>query len=282
MKKLTRKLTAVLSVVIIITVLFSSCSLTGNDTKYKETADGYGLYRTTNTSTQTEVTVPDTYEGRPVTELMAFCLANSEYLKMLNIGDNIKVIDIWALTNCPVLEKINVSEGNQYFTSVDGVLYNKDMTELLCYPNGKTPLETDDKGNIIGGGTLVIPETVVSIRDNAFYMCGNLYSITFNNGLQKIGNKAFLKCGNLQEINLPNTVTDIGEDAFSYCNAVKALEIPSSVQTIGSYAFFSTASKIEKIVVHKNSAEDLTLGDDWIPSKKDKIREKVPVEYVGE
>lgn len=281
MKKRTRTLLTVLSAMLIILLLFSSCSLTGDETTYKETEDGYGLYRNKSTSTQEVLTVPDTYEGKPVTELMAFCLANSEYLKELHIGDNIKVIDIWALTNCPLLEKIVVSESNPYFTSVDGVLYNKDMTELLCYPNGKTPLTTDSTGAVTGGGTLVLPDSVVSIRDNAFYMCSNLYSVTFNEGLQRIGNKAFLKCGNLQKIELPNTVTDIGTDAFSYCNAVKTLEIPASVQTIGDYAFFSTASEIEKIVVHKDSENDLTLGKDWTPSKKDSIREKVPVEYVG-
>ncbi|MGN0570561.1 MAG: leucine-rich repeat domain-containing protein [Candidatus Fimenecus sp.] len=281
MKKRIRNLFILLSATLALTLLCSACSLTGNETTYKENADGYALYRYESTSTQTVFTVPDTYEGQPVTELMAFCLANSEYLKELHIGANIQTIDVWALTNCPVLEKITVSEDNPYFTAVDGILYTKDMTELICYPNGKTPLVTDSTGAVTGGGTVVLPDSVISIRDNAFYMCSNLYSVTFNEGLQRIGNKAFLKCGNLQKIELPNTVTDIGSDAFSYCNAVKALEIPASVQSIGDYAFFSTSSQIEKIIVHKNEESELTLGKDWIPNKKDSIRDKVPVEYVG-
>lgn len=281
MKKRTHKIVAVITVILAITILFSSCSLTGNSTQYKENADGYGLYRNKSTSTQTVLTVPDTYEGKPVTELMAFCLANSEYLEELNLGDNIKTIDVWALTNCPLLEKINVSENNPYFSSVDGVLYNKDKTELLCYPNGKTPIETDKDGNVVNGGALVLPETVASIRENAFYMCGNLYSITFNEGLETIGDKAFLKCGNLQEINLPSTVHTIGTDAFSYCNSVKTLEIPASVTSIGDYAFFSTSTKLQKIVMHHESEESLTLGKDWVPNAESAVNKKIPVEYVG-
>ncbi|MGN0562830.1 MAG: leucine-rich repeat domain-containing protein [Candidatus Fimenecus sp.] len=281
MRKTFKKLTA-LALVLIIVLSFASCtSPISTGPQYRVNENTAALYRYKSATTEREFTVADTYEDKPVTELMAFSLANAEYLEVLNIGKNIEVIDVWALTNCPLLKAIHVDAENPYFTSVDGVLYNKDMTELLAYPNGKTPIETDDSGAVVGGGTIVLPETVKSIRENAFYLCSNLYSVTFNEGLEVIGNKAFLKCANLQNVKFPNTLTEIGTDAFSYCNSFTALEIPSSVQKINDYAFFSTASKIEKIVVHKDSENDLELGEDWIPSKESSIRDKVPVEYVG-
>lgn len=280
-KKIFTKFFAVI-LTVTVAAAFSSCSISGKEPQYKETADGYGLYRYQSTSLENEFTVPDTYNGKPVTELQAFSIANAAYLKKINIGKNIKTIDVWALTNCIELESINVSEDNSYFKSVDGVLYNKDMTELIAYPNAKTPLEYDADGNVTGGGAIVIPDTVKAIRDNAFYLCSNLYSVTFNEGIEKIGNKAFLKCYALQEINLPDTVTEIGIDAFSYCDSVKKLEIPSSVKSIGDYAFFSTSSSIEKIIVHQNGPEALELGEDWIPNKKDTINKKVPVEYTAD
>lgn len=261
---------------------FGTYTFTSNKNSYKDNDDGCGLYRYKSTSTQEVFDVPDTYNGKTVTELMAFSVANSEYLKEINIPASVKTIDVWALTNCPVLESINVDADNPYFTSDDGVLYNKDKTELLFYPNGKEPLVTDKSGKVTGGGVVVFPESVVSIRDNAFYMCSNLYSVEFNDGLKSIGNKAFLKCENLSAINLPETVETIGTDAFSYCNSVTTLEIPSSVQSIGDYAFFSTATKIEKITIHHNSEAELKLGKDWIPNQSDKINKKIPVEYVGE
>ncbi|MGN0532425.1 MAG: leucine-rich repeat domain-containing protein [Eubacterium sp.] len=261
---------------------FGSYTYSSNKNSFKQTEDGYGLYRYKSTSTQEVFDVPETYEGKPVTELMAFSLANAEYLKEINISKNIKTIDIWALTNCPLLESINVDENNPYFCSVDGVLYNKDKTQLLFYPNAKTMLKKDKSGAIIGGGTLVLPDSVVSIRDNAFYLCSNLYSITFNQGLKTIGNKAFLKCENLQSVEFPNTVEEIGTDAFSYCNSLKAVEIPSSVKSIGDYAFFSTSTQIKKVIVHHNSESDLSLGKDWLPNQSEKINKKIPAEYVGE
>ncbi|MGN0533100.1 MAG: leucine-rich repeat domain-containing protein [Eubacterium sp.] len=261
---------------------FGSYTYSSNRNSFKETEEGYGLYRYKSTSTQEAFNVPETYEGKPVTELMAFSVANAEYLKEINISKNIKAIDIWALTNCPLLESINVDENNPYFSSVDGVLYNKDKTELIFYPNGKTPLVTDKSGEVTGGGSLTLPDSVVSIRDNAFYLCSNLYSVTLNNGLKSIGSKAFLKCENLQKIEFPDTVEEIGADAFSYCNSLKAVEIPASVNSIGDYAFFSTATNIKKIIVHRKSENDLTLGKDWLPNQSEKISKKIPVEYVGE
>ena len=280
-----KKVICVFSAILaLFTVMFSFSSCTGESSgnlKYKEAENGYALYRYEGASTEKTFTIPDTYNDKPITELMSFCISNSEYLEVLNIGKNIEKIDPWALTNCPVLKAINVSEDNEYFTSVDGVLYSKDMTRLIAYPNGKTALTTDKDGKVTGGGTIKLPETVKVIGENAFYMCSNLYSIEFNEGLEKIENKAFLKCTNLSALEFPETLTEIGVDSFSYCDSLTHLEIPSSVKSIGDYAFFSTSSSIDKIVVHQPSADSLTLGKDWLPNKKNNVREKVTVEYVG-
>lgn len=268
----------------LLTVLLSFSSCTGESSgnlQYKDAENGYALYRYKGSSTEKSLTVPDTFNDKPVTELMSFCISNSEYLEELTIGENIEKIDPWALTNCPVLKAINVSENNKYFTSVDGVLYSKDMTKLIAYPNGRTPLVTDKDGKATGGSTIKLPDTVKVIGENAFYMCSNLYSIEFNEGLQKVENKAFLKCTNLSAVEFPETLTEIGVDSFSYCDSLTHIEIPASVKSIGDYAFFSTASSVDKIVVHQPNADSLTLGKDWVPNKKNNVREKVTVEYVG-
>lgn len=284
MKKTIKAVLSGILLATLVTGLFSSCTTTGNSApEYRDNADGCGLYRYTSTSTETSFTVPDTYEGKTVTELMDFCLANAEYLTEIYIGKNIHTIGVWAMTNCQNLEAIYVSEENPYFTSVDGVLYNKDMTELLVYPNAKSPIETDANGNT-SGGEFVVPDTVKSIRANAFYLCGNLRSITFNEGLETVGDKAFLKCGGLESLTLPSTLREIGVDAFSYLDNAKltTIEIPASVEKIGDYAFFSASSSVEKVIVHKNSAEDLELGEDWLPNQKNAINQEAPVEFVGE
>ena len=242
--------------------VFSSCSATGNSApEYKANADGYGLYRYTSTSTEESFTVPDTYEGKSVTELMDFSFSNAEYLKEIYIGQNVKTIGVWAMTNCQKLE----------------------MTELLVYPNAKSPIVTGENGET-SGGEFTVPDTVLSIRANAFYLCGDLRLITLNEGLEKVGDKAFLKCTGLESLTLPSTLKEIGTDAFSYLDNAKltTIEIPSSVEVIGDYAFFSTASSVQKVIVHKNSEADLKLGTDWLPNQVNSINQAVPVEYVGE
>lgn len=281
MKKTISKALSVILASLFVVMSLCSCSVTNKASEYKDNADGCALYRYKGSSTETTFTVPDTHDGKPVTELMAFSVANAEYLETLNIGANIKKIDKWSLTNCPVLKEINVSEDNPYFTSVDGVLYNKDVTVLLAYPNGRAPLETDADGKAVGGGDFTVPETVKEISENAFYLCSNLRTIKFSDSLEKIGDKAFIKCGNLAKLNLPSSLREIGADAFSYCDSLKSVEIPSSVEKIGDYAFFSAGTSIEKIIVHADSENDIELGSKWLPNNKGKINDTVKPEFVG-
>ncbi len=270
---------AVLAVLVMVLSL-SSCSLNQKGTEYKETDGGLMLYRYSGSSTETEFTVPDTYEGKPVVEIADFGLANAEYLTKITIGKNVQKINDWSLTNCPKLKEFAVDAENAYFTAVDGILYTKDLTEFVAYPNGKTELIRDSNDTVCGGGELILPAQCKRIRPNAAYLCGNLYTVQLNEGLEEIGDKAFLKCWHYSKLEIPSTVTTIGADAFSYMDSLKTLEIPANVQSIGDYAFYSTGSSIEKVVVH-NTEENLELGKDWSPHKKNSVREKVPIEFVG-
>lgn len=275
-----KSIAAALLAVLLIVLTFSSCSVNQKGAEYKETDGGWMLYRYSGASTETEFTVPDTYEGSPVVEIADFGLANAEYLTKITIGKNVQKINDWSLTNCPKLKAFVVDSENEYFTTLDGVLYTKDLTELVAYPNGKTELVKNADDQVCGGGELILPAECKRIRPNAAYLCGNLYTIQLNEGLEEIGDKAFLKCWHYESLTIPSTVTKIGADAFSYADALKALEIPANVQFIGDYAFYSTGSSIEKVVVH-NTEENLELGKDWSPHKKNSVREKVPVEFVG-
>lgn len=283
-----KSIVAAILAVVILMLTFSSCSVNQKTTQFKDVEGGAMLYRYGGASTETEYAVPDeTADKKPVIEIDNFGLANAEYLTKITIGKNVAKINDWSFTNCAMLEAFEVDEENQYFTAVDGVLYTKDMTEIVAYPNGKTPLEKDENNQVIGGGEYVAPSTVTYIRPNAFYLCWNLYSVTLNEGLEKVGYQAFLKCDNVRTINIPSTVTEIGKDSFAYMNTLTSLEIPSSVTKIGDYAFFATESVLQKVVVH-NTRENIEIGEkndekyaDWLPNKKGTFGTKVPVEFVG-
>lgn len=264
-------------------LLMAGCSGMDGETEslqFKETQGGYALYRYKGNSQKTSFTVPDEYNGKPVVEIMDFALANAEYLTNISIGANVERIGDWAFTNCGALKEYTAAESSMYFKSVDGILYNKNITELISFPNGKAPLQYDGDGRLAGGSEIVIPQSVTKIRSNAFYVCGNLYKVTFNSGLTEIGNKAFIKCINLQNFTLPDTLQKIGVDAFSFCDSLTAVTIPVSVTEIGDYAFFSMSSIIKEIIIQRKDGEGLQTGRDWLPKLKDTVNTKAEVKYI--
>ena len=153
------------------------------------------------------------------------------------------------------LNTISVHPDNPVYASHDGVLFNKQMTELKYCPRGLR-------------GSYVIPESVGVIRRNAFTDCIYLTSITFSlteenvtsDSVVIIGLAAFLGCTGLTSITIPasvsaipgyafadctnlisivlsNSVTKIGSNAFADCYEIKSVIIPDSVMAIGSWAF---------------------------------------------
>lgn len=132
-----------------------------------------------------------------------------------------------------LLESINVSENNENYSSVDGVLYNKDKTELITYPRFKT-----DK-------SYTIPDTVKTIGDSAFQGCSLLENLTMPDGLTTIGSFAFNRCTSLNNVILPGSLTTIDNFAFSGCSSLKNVILPDTLTTIGSCGFSSCSSLTE-------------------------------------
>ena len=106
-----------------------------------------------------------------------------------------------AFFHCASLTSINVESENNYFTSEDGVLFDKNMDTLICCPAGR-----------IGG--YIIPNNVKVIGNYSFGWCIELISITIPNGVIGIEPRAFSRCDALTSITIPSSVTYIGEIAF--------------------------------------------------------------------
>ena len=132
---------------------------------------------------------------------------------------------------CDNLKNISVRDGNRAFSDDSGVLYNKDKTELLFYPHGKT--ETS---------YTALPTTKV-IGTAAFEDCRNLTSVYLPEGLEIIGDGAFCGCDRLCDIEVPSTVKIIGDCAFSCCSFTD-FELPSSLESIGKDVFYGSSSEV--------------------------------------
>ena len=266
-----KRIVVALTLVVLICFSFVSCGgsemdfLTGNtDISYKIQDGEAVVTKIPNKSTVTEITIPDEYDGVPVTAINEFAGVNLEYVTKITIGKNIKEIDDWAFGNSRKITAFEINDENPYLCDVDGVIYTKDMKSLLFYPPVRN-IETtkDDNGNELQTISYEIPEGVETIRTKAFYKCYELTEITLPSTLKSIEEKAFFRC-NLSEITLPDTLTFIGKDAFSYCYGLKEITIPDTITQIDEYAFYNCTSLLK--VTMQTKEESITLGKKWFPT----------------
>lgn len=190
----------------------------------------------------TDLVIP---EG--VKSLDWYCFNTCENLETVTLPDSLEFIDSWAFERCSRLKTINVpanvtringgafaqnssmtsitcDPANKNYVSVDGVLFTKDMKELVAYPGG-----------IQGGYT--VPATVNHIGDAAFYGALGLDSVTILGNLDFIGFEAFAECSKLTDVAIRDGVNYVGYWAFRGCDGIKTLTVPQSVTNIGNQAF---------------------------------------------
>jgi hypothetical protein len=151
----------------------------------------------------TRVTIPNS-----VTTIgyMAF---SRNMLTSVTIPYSVTSIEAAAFESNSYLVGINVDTNNKYYTSIDGVLFNKDMTILHTVPMGKKIT------------TYTIPNSVTTIGEFAFTE-NQLTSVTIPGSVTIIGERAFSSCDKLTSVNIPNSVTSIGFAAFSGCRSLPA------------------------------------------------------------
>lgn len=268
-----KKTALFLALLIAVSVLFSGCGeelgLGNTDVKIKVSDGKAVVTELPNKTGITEITVPDEYENVPVTEIADFAGCNLESAEKINIGKNVEKIGVWAFENNQNLKEFAVDPENKYFCSVDGVLFTKDMKELLFYPLAKgietVEVKTEDgKTEKVKRITYQVPDGVEKIRSKAFYKCEKLYSLSLPETVTTLEEKVFFKCSSLENVNLPSAVTYIGKDAFGYCTALKDITVPPSVTGIGDYAFYNCTSLLN--ITMQCKKENVTFGQKWQPT----------------
>ena len=148
----------------------------------------------------------------------------SESIKIITVGSGVTSISLFTFEMSSALTSITVDAANTQYSSVDGVLFNKDATKLVAYPSGRS-------------GSYTIPDGVTSIGEAAFFACSGLTGVTIPNGVSSIGDSAFRYCEGLTSVTIPNGATNIGDLAFDHCSNLTSVTIPNSVTSIGTDAF---------------------------------------------
>ena len=159
-----------------------------------------------------------------------------ENLSKITLPPGVTSIGDQAFGFCENLQEINVTESNEFYRTIDGVLYTKDLKTIICYPAGKK------------NENFVIPSGVTNIGDYTFRDCKSLCEITLPPGVTNIGDYTFSGCWNLQEIALPPSVTSIGDGAFKLCENLCEITLPLGVTNIGDYTF-SGCNNLQEIAL---------------------------------
>ena len=175
-----------------------------------------------------------------VTSIGDYAFEGCTRLTSITIPDSVTSIGSNVILGCTSLTSIEVSYDNENYSSVNGVLFNKDKSELITYPAGKTDCE------------YAIPNSVISIGDSAFENCGSLTSVTIPDSVISIGNSAFSGCTSLASITIPDSVTSIGKYAFFSCISLVSVTIPNSVTSIGNGVFFDCENLVSIEVANDN------------------------------
>lgn len=138
-------------------------------------------------SNLTNITIPNS-----VKYINGTAFKNCTALTDIELPGSVILVYPGSFQGCINLHELTVSQNNPNYSSLNGDLYNKSQTELIQYAIGK-------KDN-----SFVIPDSVTSIGDYAFYGC-SLTSVTIPNSVTKIGDRAFSYCDNLKDVYYPDT-----------------------------------------------------------------------------
>jgi len=225
----------------------------------------YSLYSTYYTSTNmmsnrmfyectglTSITIPNS-----VTSIGGWAFYGCIGLTSVTIGNGLTTIEGSVFGGCTGLKEFIVSGQNQNYSSDGGVVFNKEKTAIMLFPPGKQ-------------GSYIIPNTVTTIGNNAFYGCFGLTDVTIGSSVTSIGSAAFYGCAGLTNITIPNSVTSIGGSTFSGCTGLTSITIPNSVTSIDASAF-SGCTGLKEIVVSGQNQNYSSDGGVMFNKKKTAI-----------
>ena len=214
---------------------------------------GYGEF--------TSITVPDSVRFLAV----GWC-ANVETVETITLGKSVEHIEYDMFRANTALREISVSADNPNYTSVDGVVYSKDMSTLVAYPLGKTgtytvPAETTNID--ILNDRIYDQISIEFAEDSRSYVTvdGVTYTAdmkkvmfcdpkksgayTMPDSVEQINDRAFADCNKLETVRVSQNVTDIVYGAFADCTALRSITLPDTVQSIGGQAFSNCESLID-------------------------------------
>ncbi len=313
----------VITAFVALSLYFSFTSISSEKYTYRENDTGYTLYQFV--GKEDDITLHIDYvrneagvvdQTKSITKVREFAMSCNEYVRFIFIGENVSEIEQHCFYYTKNLMAVIVDPENQHYTSVDGVLYSKDMGEIILHPirnhqyraaikdginapdNEITAKAFLDEFNEEYGNEVVedaeeyekqfseeafyqIPDSVTKIEDSCFSDCTALKYVDIPSSVKIIGNLAFFKCTGFEAITIPDGVETIGSDGFSYCEKVTYIYVPKSVKFIGHHAFYGNMG-CEKIYLGAENEDLVETGENWLPKQSTTSLKSIEAVYGQE
>lgn len=259
-----KKVIFVLTIVVAVSLscIFSVLTLRKDTFEFEQSQNGYAFTRFSNTGYITELEIdyvseieyelgnPDPKtnfkvvkdESKPVTEVGSYVLNCDEKVKVITVGAGVEKIDSKAFYSCWALREIRVDENNPNYCDIDGVLYNKDKTELICRPCDHDTYLAEKYG-------------YAEFDDNGWRVEMSAEDPRYEQYVKDV--MTFV---------VPSTVTTIGEMSFNYAH-MKNVYLPEGLKTIETLGFFEIplleniySYKTDSLVEDSHYVSDEALG----------------------
>lgn len=173
--------------------------------------------------------------GAQVSSLPGYTFNYCTSLTNVVLGASVASFGNAVFTQCPLVA-ITVDPANQFFSSSNGVFFDKNKTELIWYPNHQT------------ASTYIIPDTVNVIGMDAFYACLSLTNIVIPDLVTDLQTSAFSACSGLMSVTVGKSVANVEDAAFQGCTGLTSVVLPNSVGIIGQFAFYSCGNLTNVVI----------------------------------
>ena len=170
----------------------------------------------------------------------------------ISFGSDLDIVIPSTYNNCPVI-------GIMY-----SAFHNNTSIRSVIIPDSVTSIGEDAFAFCSGLTSITIPNSVTEIGEGAFAYCSSLMSITIGNRVTELGDWAFEKCSSLTSITIPDSVTEIGVSAFRDCSGLTSVTIGNGVTEIGKSAFAGCTGLTQ--ITFKGTTEqwkNIEKSEDW-------------------
>ncbi|MGN0115484.1 MAG: leucine-rich repeat domain-containing protein, partial [Acutalibacteraceae bacterium] len=226
-----KRITSIILAITLIFTIFSAVTITAS----AEENVVYGDYMYTDLDDGTviidgyegfddDIIIPSTLKGKTVSAIGGYVF-NGAVCNSIEIPASITLIESDAFYDFNDVAEFKVAADNEHYCAVGGVLFTKDMTQLVKYPAKKS------------ADSYEIPDGVEYVCDYAFQKSNLLETVIIPNTVETLGFGSFEQCENLASVTIPESVKTVGNNAFGECTALVELIISDGVQTLESYAF---------------------------------------------